>query len=87
MEISPEQIRAARGLVDWSQARLADESKVSLRTVAGIEGASRGKPTDANVRALKVALEGAGIVFLDSGEVQGLAIEIGVARRAKGKRK
>ncbi len=63
------QIRAARGLLDWSQGKLAAETKLSVQTVKRMEG-SRGPSasTAANVEAVRKALQGAGVVFLDPKE-------------------
>lgn len=61
------QIRAARGLLDWSQKDLAEGTKLSVQTIKRMEGA-RGPEgsTEANVVAVRRALEGAGVVFLES---------------------
>lgn len=61
------QIRAARGLLDWSQSQLAESTKLSVQTIKRMEGA-RGPEgsTAANVEAVRRVLEGAGIVFLDA---------------------
>lgn len=61
------QIRAARGLVDWSQQDLAEATKLSVQTIKRMEG-PRGPEgsTEANVEAVRRALESAGIVFLDA---------------------
>lgn len=37
MDLSPEQCRAARGLLDWTQARLASRAGVSRSTVRDFE--------------------------------------------------
>lgn len=60
------QIRAARGLLDWSQQKLADTTKLSVQTIKRMEG-PRGPEgsTEANVDAVQRALERAGIIFLD----------------------
>lgn len=60
------QIRAARGLLDWSQKQLADATKLSVQTIKRMEGI-RGPEasTPANVDAVRRALEDAGVVFLD----------------------
>lgn len=60
------QIRAARGLLDWSQKQLADATKLSVQTIKRMEG-TRGPEasTPANVDAVRRALEDSGIVFLD----------------------
>ncbi|PZO55805.1 MAG: transcriptional regulator [Alphaproteobacteria bacterium] len=61
------QIRAARALLDWSQRQLAEKSKLSVPTIKRMEGAmGPERSTDANVEAVRRALEGAGIVFLDA---------------------
>jgi transcriptional regulator with XRE-family HTH domain len=61
------QIRAARGLLDWSQKDLAEATKLSVQTIKRMEGA-RGPDasTEANVQAVRHALEGAGVIFLES---------------------
>lgn len=63
------QIRAARGLLDWSQSQLAEVTKLSVQTIKRMEG-SRGPEgsTQANVDAVRRALEQAGITFLRPGE-------------------
>ncbi|HVU11778.1 MAG TPA: helix-turn-helix domain-containing protein [Phototrophicaceae bacterium] len=61
------QIRAARALLDWSQKQLAEKSKLSVPTIKRMEGAmGPERSTEANVEAVRRALEGAGIVFLDA---------------------
>ena len=63
MALSPEQSRAARGLLGISQADLAKASRVSLRTVQSFETGQR-QPTAANLYALEHALEAAGVEFI-----------------------
>lgn len=61
------QIRAARALLDWSQRQLAEKSKLSVPTIKRMEGAmGPERSTEANVEAVRRALESAGIVFLDT---------------------
>jgi transcriptional regulator with XRE-family HTH domain len=61
------QIRAARALLDWSQRQLAEKSKLSVPTIKRMEGAmGPERSTEANVEAVRRALEEAGIVFLDT---------------------
>lgn len=64
--LSAGQIRAARGLLDWSQQELARQTKLSVQTIKRMEGV-RGPEgsTEANVEAVRRALENAGVVFLD----------------------
>lgn len=64
------QIRAARALLDWSQDRLAAEAEVGRATVGDFERGAR-QPIRLSLKAMKAALESAGIVFLwsaDGGE-------------------
>lgn len=68
MSISPAQCRGARGLINWSQGRLSEEAKVARATIAEFEGGKR-MPIGNNLLAIKSALEAAGVVFLDTGDV------------------
>lgn len=63
--MSPEQTRAARNWLAWTQAELAEQAKVSLSTVKDYESGKR-TPIANNVEAIKRALEGAGMVFSDT---------------------
>ncbi len=65
--ITSEQSRAARGLLDWSQTTLATRANLSESTVRDFEKGRR-VPSINNLAALRRALEGAGVIFLDSGE-------------------
>ena len=63
------QIRAARGLVNWTQQALATASSVALSTIRRMErgeGPIRG--TAENVWKVQAALERAGVVFIDAEE-------------------
>jgi transcriptional regulator with XRE-family HTH domain len=63
MSLTPAQCRAARGLLDWSQATLAEAAKVGLSTVKGFE-AGRTAPVHHNLNAIRAALEAAGVEFI-----------------------
>ena len=58
--MSPEQVRAARNWLAWTQAELADRANVGLSTVKDYEGGKR-TPIANNVEAIKRALEKAGM--------------------------
>jgi len=63
-EITAAQSRAARGLLDWSQTRLAEKSNLSESTVRDFEKGRR-IPGANNLSAMRRALEAAGVVFVD----------------------
>jgi len=60
--MSPEQCRAARGWLYWSQKDLAGRASVGLSTVKDFENGTR-KPIANNLNALRAALEIEGIRF------------------------
>lgn len=64
------QIRAARALLGWSQDQLAAEAEVGRATVGDFERGAR-QPIRLSLKAMRLALETAGIEFLwtdDGGE-------------------
>lgn len=64
--VTAEQIKAARVLLNWNQADLANASRISVPTIKRVE-ASQGaiRSTYATVLAIQAALEDAGIVFIN----------------------
>ncbi len=64
----PEQSRAARAWLDWSQDDLAQRAHVSLSTVRDFEKGRR-TPIKNNLDAMRLALELAGVTLLFRGEV------------------
>jgi ribosome-binding protein aMBF1 (putative translation factor) len=67
--MSPEQVRAARNWLAWTQAELASKAKVGLSTVKDYEGGKR-TPIANNLDAMQRALEAAGMKFT-AGSVSG----------------
>jgi transcriptional regulator with XRE-family HTH domain len=65
--MNPEQSRAARGLLDWSQAELAARSNLSESTIRDFEKGRR-VPAINNLAAIRRALELAGVEFIDGGQ-------------------
>src|SRR5215469_13760766 len=58
--MTPEQCRAARGWLRWSQVELARQANVSLRAIAALErGEQRLRPN--NVTAIRRAIEAGGV--------------------------
>jgi transcriptional regulator with XRE-family HTH domain len=64
--LTPEQLRAARALVDWSREDLADKSDVSPNTVWGFEQ-GRSDPKLSTLNKWRRALESAGVIFIEDG--------------------
>ena len=64
MPLTPEQSRAARGLLDWSQEQLARASHLGVSTIRDFEKGRR-VPTRNNIRAMEEAFERAGVIFID----------------------
>ena len=67
-DLKSEHVRAARALLRWEQKKLAEESGVSLPTIGRLE--MRPGPLPAypeTISAIRAALEGAGIEFLNGG--------------------
>ena len=65
-EMMSAQIRAARGLLDWSRDDLARAAGVATRTIANLERGEH-EPRPETVAALRAALETAGVRFTRRG--------------------
>lgn len=64
------QIRAARGLLDISKAQLAELAGLGVNTIRRAESSEgTASITPANMRALRTALETAGVHFIEAGEL------------------
>jgi transcriptional regulator with XRE-family HTH domain len=59
------QLRAARSLLGWSQATVAQAAGLSIPTVKRAEGAGSIPASSAATEAIRAALEAAGVIFLD----------------------
>jgi transcriptional regulator with XRE-family HTH domain len=72
--MSPEQCRAARGWLGWTQQELARRAGVGLSTVRDFENGDR-TPIPNNLAAIRRAIEEAGIklVFDADGAAAGIA--------------
>ena len=80
MDITPDQCRGARGLLDMTQSDLASRSGVSLGTVINFESGER-QPIRAVMEAMRKALEDAGIEFIPE---NGGGLGVRFAKRQKG---
>jgi transcriptional regulator with XRE-family HTH domain len=65
LAITVEQLRAARGLLGWSQSELAARAGLSLPTVRRVESEAGPRVSDEARTRLKRALEAAGVSFID----------------------
>jgi DNA-binding XRE family transcriptional regulator len=74
ISLTPEQSRAARGLLDWSQTKLATQSNLSESTIRDFEKGRR-QPSINNLAAIRATLEKAGVIFVDkNGEGPGVRL-------------
>ncbi len=74
--LSPEQSRAARAWLNWSQDDLAKRASVALSTVRDFEKGRR-TPIANNLEAIRRVLAEAGIDLLydDAGKATGIALK------------
>lgn len=67
MEMTPAQCRAARGLVNWSQAQLGERSGLGLKTIADFEREIRKRLHRRTLDAITAAFDAAGVEFINRG--------------------
>lgn len=61
--LTPEQSRAARALLDWSQEEMARAAHLGLSTLRDFEKGRR-TPSHNNLAGMRRALEDAGVIFI-----------------------
>ena len=61
--MTPEQCRAARALLDWSQSQLCKSARVARATLAEFEAGKR-TPYQRTLDDIRKALEGGGVIFV-----------------------
>jgi transcriptional regulator with XRE-family HTH domain len=66
--ISIAQVRAARGLIGWSKARLAEAADLPLQRVKRYERSVGIEIPEQDLDVLRHALEAAGVEFLNGGQ-------------------
>jgi transcriptional regulator with XRE-family HTH domain len=59
------QLKAARSLIGWTQAQVAQAAGLSIPTVKRAEGAGAVNASENAVAAIRAALESAGVEFID----------------------
>jgi transcriptional regulator with XRE-family HTH domain len=75
MSLTPEQCRAARALLNWTQDDLAARAEVSRSTVRGFESRQH-ELQRASAAAIRRTLEGAKIVFIDADDTCGPGVRL-----------
>lgn len=63
MQITPDQCRAARSLLNWTQEQLATNAVVSRATIVDFESSTR-QPMKNNLRSIRDCLFAAGVDFI-----------------------
>lgn len=75
--VTAAQIRAARALLGWNGAQLAEAAGVSLQTIRRMESElGPGRSSAANVDAVRRALEQAGAVFVEADDTIGPGVRL-----------
>ena len=74
MSITPQESRAARGLLEWNQTQLAQAALLGLSTVRNFEAELR-DTTAANLAAIRGAFEKAGVIFESDGKYVGVKLK------------
>jgi hypothetical protein len=73
MILDPAQSRAARGLIEWSQMKLAKTAGISISTVRDCVTRAR-NPLPENFAAIRLALESTGVKFIPAGKFGGAGL-------------
>ena len=73
--LTPEQCRAARGLLAWSQVELAHKAQVGVVTVHQLEAGSA-RPRRSTLDVIRRAFEAAGVEFIDQNERAGPGVRL-----------
>ena len=73
--LDPEQCRAARALIGWSRADLAERSGVAATTLAHFEVGKRA-PYARTLADVRRTLEAAGVIFISGDDVGGPGVRM-----------
>lgn len=86
MTISTAQMRAARGLLNWSQQDLSERTDISATSIGSIENGIS-SPRDSTLAAIRKAFEDSGIEFMPNDGVRKKSTEVTILRGAEGFKK
>jgi transcriptional regulator with XRE-family HTH domain len=75
MPLTPQQCRAARGLLDWTQEELAGRAGVSRSTVRGFENGQH-ELHRGSAAVIRGALEAAGVILIEGDEEAGPGVRL-----------
>lgn len=81
--LTPAQLRAARGLLGWSQAELAAAAGVAMRTVRRMEALPDQEPVGGErpaLDAVRAALDAVGIELVERAGAVGVLLRDGSSR-------
>lgn len=70
------QVRAARALIGWSQAKLAETAGVPVSTINALETGAPDPLANQAVDKLRIALETAGVVFIPKDGGAGIGVRL-----------
>jgi DNA-binding XRE family transcriptional regulator len=70
------QVRAARALIDWSQAKLAETAGVPVSTINAFETGAPDSIANEAVDKIRIALETAGAVFIPKDGGGGIGVRL-----------
>lgn len=65
MMLTPEQIKAARAMLNLSQKQLAEKAGIAIATLNNIERGAQTDPKTSTVKAIQQSLEAEGIEFIN----------------------
>jgi transcriptional regulator with XRE-family HTH domain len=70
------QVRAARALIGWSQAKLAETAGVSVSTINEFETGAPDQFAEEALDKMRATLEAAGVVFLPKDDGGGIGVRL-----------
>lgn len=83
MSITTAQIRGARGILNWSQADLAERTGISATSIGSIEN-GQSQPRESTLSTIRKAIEGAGIEFIGTDGVRKKSAQVDILRGIEG---